>query len=50
VLVHGLPEVVVVPILVYVGLEIAAQCFLSVPARHAPAVAAAFCPRSRASS
>ena len=38
-LVHALPEVVVVPILVYVGLEIAGQCFHAVPARHAPAVA-----------
>ena len=43
-LVHVLPEVVVVPILVYVGLEIAAQGFLSVPPRHAPAVAASFLP------
>jgi AGZA family xanthine/uracil permease-like MFS transporter len=43
-LVHALPEVVVVPILVYVGLEIAAQCFVAVPARHAPAVAASFLP------
>lgn len=43
-LVHALPEVVVVPILVYVGLEIAAQCFHAAPARHAPAVAASFLP------
>lgn len=43
-LVHVLPEVVVVPILVYVGLEIAGQCFHAVPARHAPAVALCFLP------
>jgi len=43
-LVHALPEVVVVPILVYVGLEIAAQCFHAAPQRHAPAVAASFLP------
>ncbi len=43
-LVHALPEVVVVPILVYVGLEIAGQCFLAVPPRHAPAVAVSFLP------
>ncbi|MFM7735877.1 MAG: MFS transporter [Alphaproteobacteria bacterium] len=43
-LVHALPEVVVVPILVYVGLEIAAQSFHAAPPRHAPAVAASFLP------
>jgi adenine/guanine/hypoxanthine permease len=43
-LVHALPEVAVVPILVYVGLEIAAQSFLAAPARHAPAVAVSFLP------
>lgn len=43
-LVHALPEVVVVPILVFVGLEIAGQSFLAVPARYAPAVAASFLP------
>jgi AGZA family xanthine/uracil permease-like MFS transporter len=43
-LVHALPEVVVVPILVYVGLEIAGQSFHAAPARHAPAVAASFLP------
>jgi AGZA family xanthine/uracil permease-like MFS transporter len=43
-LVHALPEVVVVPILVFIGLEIAGQCFHAVPSRHAPAVAACFLP------
>ncbi|MCS6915587.1 MAG: hypothetical protein RMK29_00230 [Myxococcales bacterium] len=43
-LVHAVPEVVLAPILVFIGIEIAAQAFLSVPARHAPAVAAAFLP------
>ena len=40
----ALPEVVVVPILVFIGLEIAAQSFRLVPERHAPAVAACFLP------
>jgi AGZA family xanthine/uracil permease-like MFS transporter len=43
-LVHFLPEIVVVPILVFIGLEIAGQCFHAVPERHAPAVAACFLP------
>jgi len=43
-LVHYLPEIVVVPILVFIGLEIAGQSFHAVPARHAPAVAACFLP------
>ncbi len=43
-LVHGLPEVVVVPILVFIGLEIGGQAFRQVPERHAPAVAACFLP------
>lgn len=42
--VQVLPEVVVVPILVFIGLEITAQAFCLVPARHAPAVAACFLP------
>ena len=43
-LVHALPEVVVVPILVFIGLEIGAQSFLAVPRRHGVAVAACFLP------
>jgi AGZA family xanthine/uracil permease-like MFS transporter len=43
-LVHALPEIVVVPILVFIGLEIGGQCFHAVPERHAPAVAACFLP------
>lgn len=43
-LVHALPEVVVVPILVFIGLEIGAQSFLAVPRRHGAAVAACFLP------
>lgn len=43
-LVHALPEIVVVPILVFIGLEIGGQCFHAVPHRHAPAVAACFLP------
>jgi AGZA family xanthine/uracil permease-like MFS transporter len=43
-LVHYLPEVVVVPILVFIGLEIGGQCFHAVPQRHAPAVASCFLP------
>ncbi|MBM4265012.1 MAG: MFS transporter [Deltaproteobacteria bacterium] len=43
-LVHALPEVVVVPILVYIGLEIGGQAFLAVPRRHAAAVAICFLP------
>jgi len=43
-LVHALPEVVVVPILVYVGLEIASQSFQAAPARHGAAVAVSFLP------
>jgi adenine/guanine/hypoxanthine permease len=43
-LVRLLPEAAVAPILVFIGLEIAAQAFLASPARHAPAVALAFVP------
>jgi AGZA family xanthine/uracil permease-like MFS transporter len=43
-LVRLLPEAAVAPILVFIGLEIAAQAFLASPARHAPAVAVAFLP------
>ena len=43
-LVGLLPEAAVVPILVYIGLEITAQAFLASPARHGPAVAATFVP------
>lgn len=43
-MVRLLPEVVVVPILVFIGLEITAQAFRLVPERHAPAVAASFVP------
>lgn len=43
-LVHVLPEVVVVPILVFIGLEIASQAFYAVPRRYGPAVAACFVP------
>ena len=43
-LVHALPEVVVAPILVFIGLEITAQAFGQVPRRHGPAVAACFLP------
>jgi AGZA family xanthine/uracil permease-like MFS transporter len=43
-LVRALPEVVVVPILVFIGLEIGAQAFRLVPERQAPAVAACFLP------
>ncbi|MCH2188184.1 hypothetical protein MK280_20215 [Myxococcota bacterium] len=38
-LVHPLPEVVVVPILVLIGLEITAQAYAQIPRRHGPAVA-----------
>ena len=44
VLVHALPEVAVAPILVFIGLTIAAQAFRGVPERQAPAVAASFLP------
>jgi AGZA family xanthine/uracil permease-like MFS transporter len=43
-LVPILPEAAVAPILVFIGLEIAAQAFLASPARHAAAVAVAFLP------
>lgn len=43
-LVHALPEIVVVPILVFIGLEIGGHAFLAVPRRHAAAVAACFLP------
>jgi AGZA family xanthine/uracil permease-like MFS transporter len=42
--VHALPEIVVVPILVFIGLEIGGHAFVAVPRRHAPAVAACFLP------
>lgn len=44
VLVHALPEIAVVPILVFIGLEISAQAFRGVPEGQAPAVAASFLP------
>jgi AGZA family xanthine/uracil permease-like MFS transporter len=43
-LVEALPDTVVVPILVFIGLEIGAQSFHAVPRRHGPAVAACFLP------
>jgi AGZA family xanthine/uracil permease-like MFS transporter len=43
-LVSLLPEAAVAPILIFIGLEIAAQAFLASPARHAPAVAVSFIP------
>jgi AGZA family xanthine/uracil permease-like MFS transporter len=43
-LVAVLPEAVVAPILVFVGLEITAQAFHASPRRHGPAVAIAFVP------
>jgi len=43
-LVHVLPEIVVVPILVFIGLEIGGHAFLAVPRRHAAAVAVCFLP------
>lgn len=43
-LVHVLPEVVVAPIMVFIGLEITAQAFRGVPSHHAPAVAVCFVP------
>jgi AGZA family xanthine/uracil permease-like MFS transporter len=43
-LVHALPEVVVVPILVYIGLEIGGHAFIAVPRRHVAAVAVCFLP------
>ncbi len=39
-----LPEPVMVPILVFVGLEITAQSFQAVPSRHSPALVLAFLP------
>jgi adenine/guanine/hypoxanthine permease len=44
VLVTLLPEAVVAPILVFIGLEITAQAFLASPPRHGPAVALTFVP------
>jgi AGZA family xanthine/uracil permease-like MFS transporter len=44
VLVSVLPEAAVAPILVFIGLEIAAQAFIASPARHAAAVAVSFIP------
>jgi AGZA family xanthine/uracil permease-like MFS transporter len=43
-LVGLLPEAAVAPILIFVGLEIAAQAFIASPPRHAPAVAISFIP------
>jgi AGZA family xanthine/uracil permease-like MFS transporter len=43
-LVGVLPEAAVAPILVFIGLEITAQAFLSSPARHGAAVAVTFLP------
>ena len=43
-LVSVLPEAAVAPILIFIGLQIAAQAFLASPARHAPAVALSFVP------
>jgi AGZA family xanthine/uracil permease-like MFS transporter len=43
-LVSLLPEAAVAPILIFVGLEIAAQAFVASPPRHAPAVAMSFVP------
>jgi len=43
-LVSVLPEAAVAPILIFIGIEIAAQAFLASPARHAPAVAVSFVP------
>ena len=43
-LVHALPEIVVVPILVFIGLEIGGHAFVAVPKRHTAAVAACFLP------
>lgn len=47
-LVGLVPEAAVAPILVFVGLEIAAQAFRATPERHAPAVALAFVPTTAA--
>ena len=44
VVVAVLPEAAVVPILVFIGLEITAQAFLASPARHGAAVAVTFVP------
>jgi adenine/guanine/hypoxanthine permease len=44
VLVTVLPEAIVAPILVFVGLEITAQAFHASPRHHGPAVALAFVP------
>src|SRR5262245_19159550 len=43
-LVQLLPEAAVVPILIFIGLEITAQAFVASPPRHAPAVAFSFIP------
>ncbi len=43
-LVHALPEIVVVPILVFIGLEIGGHAFVAIPRRHVAAVAACFLP------
>ncbi len=40
----ALPVVAVVPLLVFIGLEITAQAFQAPPSRHAPAVAFSFLP------
>jgi len=43
-LIELIPLSVLAPVLVFVALDITAQAFLSVPARHAPAVAISFFP------
>ena len=43
-LVYALPEIVVVPILVFIGLEIGGQAFVAVPRRYIAAVAVCFLP------
>jgi AGZA family xanthine/uracil permease-like MFS transporter len=43
-LVTLVPEAAVAPILIFIGLQIAAQAFVASPSRHAPAVAVSFLP------
>lgn len=43
-LVHVLPEVAIIPILVFIGIEIGSHAFHAVPKRYGPAVAACFLP------
>jgi AGZA family xanthine/uracil permease-like MFS transporter len=42
--VQALPLAAIMPVMVFVGFEIAVQAFLACPRRHAPAVVAAFLP------